>query len=293
MISTIEKVLRKEMNISPKTNLSYLKYSTPISGKGVGCKVIFFVFVGENKMPSFVVKSVRTESNASSIREGYKNTSLLNSLTKNTEFDSMFPKMIHIHDDNGGIFTIETMCSGLKMGRDENIDKVFKIYTSFSKHLLSSSKDKILLNFEYGKKILESLNGSKEDIDSLSKYLLGLWNNLNVELPSIYQHGDLTIDNILLDRGNVRMIDCDTFGNIRVPGFDIFHLSTRKKLSNSLDRLNTYFKDMNISYTVDKKILSIYFLHELYIKKDYILLKKNSEEVIKDFENILKIYNLN
>lgn len=277
------KIFNKEIG----ENLDYIKYSTTVSGTGIGNKVLFFGFKNKQKFPSVVIKTVRSYRDASVIKKGNKNLKYINTLTTGTEFYNMFPKALLIYDDGYNVFNAETVCIGERATLNTPLTPILTSYTALTKHLLSQVKDTLELNVDYGQRLINNFQGSPHTIRALTDYLEALWTNQSIRLPALPQHGDLTTDNILLDNGNVRIIDCDIFGDIQVPGFDIFHLLSRNKILKWKSYLQDYLNELGINYEVDKKLIFIYFLHELFIKKDYALKNKNYEEIIKEFEALL------
>jgi hypothetical protein len=290
MIELFEKEIRKKtMGAHDPVSLKliFLKYSTSISGRGLGNKVLFFVFKRESKTPFLVVKSVRSYKDAFAIKNGYENLKSLNNLTSGSEFSAMFPQSILFYDDGTDIFNVESVCSGRKVNIGADLVKILGEYRDFSKYLLKKSDNKLKIDFNYGEKIIRALEGPKETLSGLLEYLKNLFGSTEILLPSINQHGDFTVDNILVDSGKMRIIDCDTFGNITIPGFDVFHLTTKGKISGLKNKIDSYFKELDIICVSDKKLFFIYFLHELLIKKDYILKAKSSSDIIGDFEALI------
>ncbi len=291
MIKNIDLQIKAELekaDLYKGGDLSYMKYNTPISGRGIGCKVILFVF-DSNKKPIAIIKTVRNIRDINRISDGYKNISLLNKLVQGSEFESMYPKAIGMHEDNLIKYTIETVCGGVKVSREADLKKAIDKYFSFSKYISSGLNEQIL-DKTYGEKLVSVLSGDNGDIEILKKYNEDLWSDIKVDIKSIYQHGDFTNDNILIDNEKIKIVDCDTFGDIAIPGFDIYHITVRNKMKDSYELLSRYFVNVGIDYKIDKKLIFVYFLHELCIKKDYILLNRKAEDLIKEFDNIIELY---
>jgi len=268
---------------SDHSDLTFLKFSTSISGTGKGNKVLFFIFENKNKIPIVVIKTVRSKSDAMVIQNGNKNLNYLNSLIEGTPYSSMFPKALMFYSDKDVLFNAETVCTGRK-AKSSDIEKIIKQYFSFSKHICKSLSDNFKIDFAYGEKLIRQLEGKEETINELISYLKELWKDEGYVLPKVPQHGDVTIDNVLINKKFVMFIDCDIFGSIVLPGYDVFHFLTRSKVANWQTYLIDYFQTLNIEYVPDKKLFFMYFLHELTIKKDYILNNRNSRDVIEEFE---------
>ena len=97
----------------------------------------------------------------------------------------------------------------------------------------------------------------------------------NPKIPRIPQHGDLTLDNIFIDKNGVHIFDCERFGDIDIAGFDIFHLLYRVSKHNS----------------ASKQLVFIYFLQEFLIKKKIWHKKLNASIIIKSIDDeIITIY---
>jgi hypothetical protein len=292
MIFKIENNIREKLDERFRLvdkKLIFFKYSTHISGFGLGNKIIFFVFSGYSSSPFCVVKTIRTYRDADVIRKGYKCLKLLNSLTSDSVFSRMFPEALLFFDDGFEIWSVESVCIG-RQANSEDIEYILKEYISLSKHLAKGTKSELIINTDYGNRIIDNLSGSKEAISELRNYLAGIWGEVEIKMPSIAQHGDLTIDNILIQDGNIKIIDCDTFNTINIPGFDVFHLLTRSKIPEQKNGLIAYFQSLNVNLIPDRKIFFIYFLHELQIKKDYILIGSDINLIVRKFENMVSSY---
>ena len=114
----------------------------------------------------------------------------------------------------------------------------------------------------------------------------------NMRLPRIIQHGDLTLDNILLSGNKLCIVDYDYVGITDVPGFDLFGLFRRynnagvRRLCE--EYLPEYFK--KIGAEVDggdyKGLVFFYYLAELILRKPHLLKNMSAQRVISDFEKI-------
>lgn len=291
MIEHLEKIITKELADRYKLRgreLSFLKYNTPLSGTGLGNKIIFFVFLENSDRPFLVAKTVRTYRDAGVVGRGYANERFLNNLTKNSPFSAMFPEALLFHDDGYEIWSAETVCGGRRASAHD-LENILSAYNSLSEHIKKNSGGAIAINADYGKNILRQFSGTDETIDGLRKYLVGLWRDEKITLPRLPQHGDLTIDNVFIEDGAVRIIDCDLFGDVVLPGFDIFHLLTRSDASISMPvRLVDYFRKINIDVVPDEKLFFIYFLQGMLVKKDYILIGKTAAEIIGTFRDMVR-----
>lgn len=290
MISEINKIIYRKLSSEfdlPESGLDFLKYNTPISGSGIGTKLLFFVFKPGYKAPILTIKTIRNSRDYDVITRGYDKLVKLNDLVNNSEFQDLFPKPLLINEDAENHFSVETFKLGRKATFKDDFEKIWNKYISLSKYLKSKSKSNFILNAEYGRKIINQLEGDRPTLDSLEKYLDKLWQARDIELPVIPQHGDLTIDNILILGDNISIVDCDIFGDIFIPGFDIFHLLSRNKSKNIKDLIKKYFDEVDIKCDFMNGLFFIFFLHGLLIKKDYILKGESGESIIKKFESIV------
>lgn len=290
MISNIEKQIRERLGTRfglSGRKMSFLKYSTPISGSGLGNKVIFFVFDGLSDRPSVIVKTVRTKRDAEVIRSGHRRLKELNAFTAESRFHAMFPEALIIYDDGNLIWSAETACAGRIASRKRDSELVLSEYAGFAGHMSSKIKERLILGADYGDRIIDLLSGQKETIEKLRDYNAKLWDGGHIDLPKIPQHGDLTIDNVLVDNEGIRIVDCDIFGDVCLPGYDVFHFLTRAGLMNRGKRLADFLKATKIDHVPDKRLFFTYFLHDLLVKRDYILAGQDARSVIDRFENMV------
>lgn len=234
-----------------------------------------------------IAKTVRAYRDADVIRRGHANARFANDLTKNSPFFTMFPEALAFHDDGSEIWSIETVCGGRRASAHD-LERVVTAYNALSGHIKKSSSGTVTLDADYCENILRQFSGSAETVCGLKEYVAVLWRDEKLTLPRLPQHGDLTIDNIFVDDGSVKIIDCDLFGEIALPGFDIFHLLARSAaFSNRSLKLADHLRRMNINVVPDKKLLFTYFLQGMLVKKDYILIGRTASEVIDQFNSLL------
>ena len=122
MIKLINKTIASELSgvLGGKdTQLSFLKYSTPNSGKNLDDKVIFLVFKSGAKEPFLCVKTVRNYSSKGRVVENFNSLKKLNELTYGSEHQNLFAKALYLYDDGENVFSIEPACKGRKTKLDE------------------------------------------------------------------------------------------------------------------------------------------------------------------------------
>ncbi len=289
MIKQIEKELTKvlEKRLVDSRDLYFLKYNTALSGTGLGNKVLLFVFGKGQSEPIAVVKTVRSYTDASVIRSGFTRLMQLNTQVKDIECSALFPEALSLYDAGHEIFSVESVCVGRKSDVTKDLPLIMGQYTKLSQYMQKQLDSALTLTAQYGKKLIDALEGPQESKDYLWKYCAEIWGDTEIVLPSISQHGDFTFDNIRVEKEVVHIIDCDTFGAITIPGYDIFHLIVRSKLPSWKDIFFEYWKHMELPSVPDKRLFFLYYLHELFIKKDYILKRKSVEVIIAEFEGFM------
>jgi hypothetical protein len=292
MIKEIELKVRSEVLMKNQAGsiIDFLKINTAISGSGVGCKVLFLVFLDNSSQPSYIVKTIRTKRDIPVIKNGYENLCRLNKLFEGNEYNDLFPRALLIVNKPEYSWSLESFCFGRKSIMKNDLSIIFNSYILFSKRLRDYTGGSEILNYNYAERLINEFKGSHEVLSQIKKYCYQIFKDGEVVVPKIPQHGDFTSDNILINTNRISIIDCDIFGDILIPGYDIFHLLYRSKIGNKIDYLQKYFHLLGVDIPIDKRLLLIYFLHELYFKRDYIMLQENGESIIAKFEAIQKIF---
>ena len=290
MIKRIEKTITEELSDRYELRgqkIFFLKYNTPLSGTGLGNKIIFFVFLEHADTPFLIVKTVRSYRDADVVSSGYTKLSSLNNLTQDSPFSVMFPKALLLHHSGREIWSVETVCGGRRASIND-LKRIVSVYGLFSQYIKKNSSGSVTLDVGYGEDLLRQFSGAAKTLAGLQQHLIGLWRDHTLVLPRLPQHGDLTLDNIFIDHGAVKIIDCDLFGDIVLPGFDMFHLLARSDVSAARSfKLAEYFQNMNIDIVPDEKLLFMYFLQEMLVKKDYIFIDRTAAEIIGQWRDII------
>ena len=115
MIHLLTQLIRQhpEWLRSPGAILSFMKVSTPASGTELGKgKALLFVFEEGETLPTLCMKTTRTYSAGSVIRQSYANLNMLRDEVEGSEYSEMFAEPLYLYDDGDLIFSIETICSG-------------------------------------------------------------------------------------------------------------------------------------------------------------------------------------
>jgi|APSaa5957512493_1039668.scaffolds.fasta_scaffold00145_24 hypothetical protein len=287
MIKLIEKIIKDKIDSRfNSSHFDFVKYSTPLSGDGSDGKVLFFVFANNSKEPLFIVKTVRQYKESFIIKNGYNNLKNLNELIKDTEYSNMFPKVLFIYDDTEEfIFSVESFCVGRKaINTDSDINMIIEKYTDFQKSIYT--KEVAILLVEYGEKLIKQLDLHKNDENTLIGYFEEIADDKSLKLGQIQQHGDLTLDNMFIHKGKLKIIDCDLFGELTLAGYDLYRFLVRYNKSSLVVNLDNHFNKVGIDMKISKSLLFVYYLNELLFKKDYILKNKTGEDVINDFKKM-------
>lgn len=205
-------------------------------------KVGFFVF--NNDKPIIFVKTVRESKYNEVIESGFKK---LKHIYRELS-DGSAPKPIYIGNHQGIIFSLETAITG--------------------KQFHSCKKQKDLERFLDWFFRFQRLMQNKKELS------IG-------GLPSIIQHGDLTPDNVINDRGEIRVIDWDNFGKIDMPLFDLLAFLQRWSGIRDISFIHKYsdiIRKYLEEFKIDKKAL------KFLIFNYYLLDFKRKEKVLTDYD---------
>lgn len=215
MISHIRQMILEhpEWLRRPGVPLSFLKASTPTSGtsmdRGKG-KVLLFVFEEGQTSPTLGIKTTRTYSAGDVIKRNYNNLKLLAEGVRGSEHAQMFATPLYLYDDGNIIFSVETICPGVKFfPKARSIELVMEKYIAWQSHLARETKK----------------------FQTLGQ---------DIQLPVLIQYGDMTPDNVLVSGENIYLIDYDCVGETQLPGFDLFIFLSKIKLHPEV--LHSYYE---------------------------------------------------
>jgi len=296
MIPFIEKTIRKELGGKydfRDTKLCFLKFSTPSSGAGLNDKVLFFVFKDDEEEPFLVIKTVRNYEAKFVIEQGFSRLKQLNDLIQNIPYGKMFPHAVYLYDDGKEfIFSVETTCHGKRVGRSEgDLRKILEKYNDWQKDTFSGGKNFTYDINNYYLDVIKTLDLKEKDHKEITDYFLKLISGKEIKVSRIPQHGDLTTDNILIGRDGLSIVDCERFGLVTLPGFDIFYILSRfygRKIDSRYSQaLDKYFQMLGIGLKPEPYLYFIYYLYDLSFKKEYALKNKKAKDIISDFETSL------
>jgi len=298
MIQLVEKIIIEKFpdlidNINVK--LSFLKYSTPSSGKNLDDKVIFFVFKANEKSPFLCVKIVRTYLAKNTVIKNFDNLKKLNDLTNNGKCENMFAKALYLFDDGENIFSIETVCPGKKTKfNKKKLKNVVREYINFQDSIKKNSNESIDDLEYFAKDLIKKSNLKELDKQKILRFI-GQMSFKDIRLPRIIQHGDVTEDNILLEKDSMSIVDCDFVGFTDVPGFDLFGLFYRFNQSEAkklcYEYFPEYFAKIGADISVDKydSLFFLYYFMEHILRKKHISERISVDEIISDFKITYKM----
>ncbi len=297
MITHVKEIIEKNKQWlkNPHSELSFMKMSTPASGREVHQgKVLIFVFEKGQKYPTICVKTTRTHLGAEIIKRNFENLKAITAGVEGTEFADMFSKPLYFHDDGSIAFLIETVCPGeMFSSQEKSIGFVFEKYCAWQEEIARTSErmlrvldlDKIVSDFTA---VLPVTSEAKEEIKKYyKKYTL----DPKTVLPELVQHGDMTPDNVLVSGDSLYLIDYDFVGLSTVPGFDLFHFISKSKHGAHYFRelcehyFPKYFERVGATVTDYEPILFIYYIQESLRKG---VGGKNGKEIIDNFEYLLQ-----
>ncbi len=273
MISSIIETIREQMSdrfdlIGAK--ISVLKLSTPNSGKGPFSKVIFLLFKNSESKPFICVKTVRCQADNATIEDAYQRLQSIEPLLAKSNFIDFFPKpLLLAHDADGIAWSAETVCIGRRAERSD-YDTIYRSYTAEQLYL-RQHKTETTTCVDNVMKYLAQLELSADEYETLWQFYGQIAKSESDMLPVIPQHGDFTLDNIVIAPTGVQIYDCERFGQTDVAGYDIFQLLTRwtkhDATVNIGEKLQHYFDQLGQSGLASAELIFLYVLIEFWFKK--------------------------
>ena len=279
MINYLEKLILENWEnwasgVKPK-GLDFLKTH---AGQAVrNKKVGFFVFA--NNKPIIFAKTIRENRYNKTIESGFDR---LKSIYKYLENESV-PKPIYLGNHQGIAFSLETAILGKQFHsckKQKDLKKFLEWFFEFQRLMIQKKK----ISGSQLKKYIDELVKKFFDLYELEKDLRELIKDLAEELkrnidalslPLIVQHGDLTPDNVLSDKGKIKVIDWDNFGKIDLPLFDLLVFLQRWsgiRDVSFVDKypavIEEYFKRFKIDKKALKLLLFCYYLLDFLRKKE-------------------------
>ncbi len=268
----IETSIQKNYCKQPIQFLIYNNFDPVISS------MLLFLFSAGEKSPGVVIKICKT---AGIIKKEYGNLRIL----KN-QLNSLVPEPLFFNR----IDSFEVMA--MEMVKGNHLDNL-----SVKSNLLSLIVDKMIIfhktvqkgNLEHNQ-LNELINQSLNSINSKDKNspLRSFYSNIIKELsenfdhfnfPKIPQHGDFFISNILFNSNGIYILDWEDFGQICIPGYDLYFLLLDlfanerflaerlphkiMKIKNSIkDNIKKYFESFSIPLKYSRFIFIITLLKQ-------------------------------
>jgi len=300
MVEYLEKLILNEWNNWEKEekpkHLDFLK--THAGSAFRNKKVGFFVFSG--KKPVIFVKTVRENNYNSVIDKEFE------SLKKAHQSigDSSVPKPIYAGNYQGISFSLEEAFVGKQFHsfkKEGDLKRFLDWFFGFQRTMISgeilSGKDLS----GYFKDIVERFLNLYVLEDSLRNSILSLADELgnldDLKMPLIFQHGDLTPDNVLDCDGKIKVIDWGNFKKINLPLFDLLVFLQRWSRIRNIDFIDKYrfvFDKYLAGFGIDKNLLKAlvfaYYLLDFMRKKEQMetydkeYLALRLEEIKNDFK---------
>lgn len=295
MIKIFEKTIREHLTghwTESDFPLSYIKFSTVTSGRGLNDKVIFLVFKNGASLPFLCIKTVRNNEAKEAVLRNFNNLKRLNTLTAGSKYARLFAEALYLYDDGKNIFCIESACLGKKINLDkERLGAVVTEYIDFQEYLAKQDSGSLRDIEQLAKETIAKSGLNEPNQQKLLEYIAKLPLS-KIKLPRIIQHGDLTPDNLLLSSNGLCIVDYDYVGNSDIPGFDLFGLFHRFSPADLLklceEYFPTYFEKIG-GQSVRSDYRRLIFLHHLI---EHIQGSPSNykavlpEKIISDFEHL-------
>lgn len=290
MTTFIEKIIRERLpELATSEKWSFLKFCTPTSGATREDKVIFLVFRAGDKAPFLCVKTVRSYDARGVIIKNFENLQTLHALAHSASFPEIFAEPLFLHDDGEMIFSVERTCTGRRAQRSD-LGVIATEYSTYHSVLAKQSSEKVSLASIAEGLIVNSVLPDTEQ-KKLRRYLATL--PPTPDLPKIVAHGDLTLDNILIDGRKIHIIDYDYVQISTLPGYDLFCLLfkvLKRDFATMHPRFfSEYFDSIGVVVHDARGIIFTYYLTELIAKKPQLLVDTDAKKIIRDFEVLYEI----
>lgn len=302
MISWLKQVMGENPNWlrKPGSSLSFMKMSTPEPEYGAEeSKVLVFVFEEGERRPTICAKTTRTYSAGEVIRNNYSNLQSLAEGVRGSVYADMFAKPLYLHDKDNLVFSLESVCPGVKFSLlERDTALVIEKYIGWQSHLATSTEKTWGSGdiTDLANKTIKTLGLSGDSALVLRNYYKHLAFDSNVKLPVLVQHGDFTLDNVLIYGEQINLIDYDHVGISKLPGFDLFNLFLKSEGRIGLLRTNCerylpqYFGKIG-ARIAPESYDSILFVHYLQERQRKMHLEayqeKSGEEIVNSFRSLM------
>ena len=270
--------------------LSFLKYSTPASGRNLNDKVIFLVFKPGAAEPFLCVKTVRNYAAKEVVARNFSNLKKLNMLTAKSPYSRLFARALYLHDDGENVFSIETACPGRRIKLNKKkLSGIVAEYVGFQEYLAKRNSGFIDGVRRFAEETVAHSGLEETDKREILRFMESL-PFAKMKLPRLIQHGDITEDNILMSKSGLHIVDCDFVGITDLPGFDLFGLFFRFNCFEAeklcYEYLPEYFKRIgaDLSGNGYEGLFFLYYFIERALRKTYLLKGASAGSIISDFK---------
>ncbi|MCC7357363.1 phosphotransferase [Candidatus Uhrbacteria bacterium] len=223
MIPQLESLLVEHFG-GERRNYSFIKlhnglaYSNP--------KVSFICFRGDN--PVSFLKTVRHPTDAHVIETAFSCLHQATMWIRQSRTPLIIPEPLWITRVGDVPVSAESVAPGCALSYmdQQSIERIFNalnIWLSYGKdasHVPLNPRD-LFDSWKDGLRLSHPQN--QQRVEAIFLKVLEHAGN-DIQLPAIPQHGDFTQSNILVDGDLLYLIDCDLFGRIQLPLFDVLTL---------------------------------------------------------------------
>lgn len=238
-------------------------------------KVGFFIF--KIKKPIFFVKTVRESKHNEIIKKSFeKSKSIYRYLN-----DGSVPKPFYFGNYQKIYFYIETALYGKQFHScktKKDLEEFLNWFFDFQRLMVKKGNGGSIKLTEYIDNLVIKfcdLYEIEKELKELTKNIISKKDIDNLQIPLIPQHGDLTPDNVLSDKGKIRVIDWDNFGKINLPLFDLLVFLQRWSNIRDISFLDKhskliegYLEKFGIDKRCLKSLVFSYYLLDFIRKKE-------------------------
>lgn len=194
-------------------DLEFIKFSTPTSGRFLHDKVILLAFKKGEAKPAYCIKTVRAPQGNDAIVCGHENLTKLNALVAGTASEHVFAKAIALYGGDE-VVSVETALPGVRARLTrEMLPRVAAVCNAYEACTALGTPKPLA---HWAAHLPPKLRAYYDTLPPC-----------DTELTPALQLGDLTEDNLLFNGSEVQVVDYDRFGEIDIPGFDLFGLLYR------------------------------------------------------------------
>ena len=259
MNTTLDTIVKSHIPELAGETFSFVKFNTAGSPLRASPKVLFFCFVGAEPTPRYCLKTVRAARDNAVVAESFDNLKELGKLAGNAQ---MFARAIWSGEVGGVMWSIEEAVPGRRI-TPADVPVVVEAYTQFAK---AAGIVREMSANEKAKELIASLDINEGERTAA----LERWRSLDTggTVAISPQHGDLTLDNTLIDGARVSFVDGDWFMREGIAGFDLFHLFIRIPATSATSvYLRTYATATGLNRDFSAADVFLWHLEERLLKQ--------------------------